>query len=29
VGGMEWIDLVQDSDRRCALVNKAMNLWVP
>ena len=29
VGGMDWIDLAQDSDRRCALVNMVMNLWVP
>jgi hypothetical protein len=27
-GGMEWIDLVQDRDRRWAVVNAVMNLWV-
>jgi len=28
-GGMDWIELVQDRDRRQALVNVVMNLWVP
>jgi len=28
-GGMEWIDLAQDMDRRRALVNAGMNLRVP
>jgi hypothetical protein len=28
-GGMEWIDLYQDTDRWRALVNVAMNLRVP
>jgi hypothetical protein len=26
--GMDWIALAQDRDRRWALVNVAMNLWV-
>jgi hypothetical protein len=26
-GGMDWIDLAQDRDRR-ALVNEVMNVWV-
>jgi len=29
VGGMGWIDLAQDRDRRWALVNEVMNLRVP
>ena len=29
VGSMDWIDLVQDRDRRRALVNVEMNLGVP
>jgi hypothetical protein len=29
VGGMDWIDLFQDRDRRRALLNAAMNLRVP
>jgi len=29
VGGMDWIELAQDSDRWHALVNMLMNLWVP
>ena len=28
-GGMDWIDLAQDRDRRQAIVNVVMNLWVP
>jgi hypothetical protein len=28
-GGMEWIELVQYSDRRRELVNAVMNFWVP
>jgi hypothetical protein len=28
-GGMGWIDLAQDTDRRQALVNMIMNLRVP
>jgi hypothetical protein len=28
-GGLDWIDLVQDSDRLRALVNAVMNLRVP
>jgi hypothetical protein len=29
VGGMDWIDLAQDGDSWCPLVNVVMNLWVP
>jgi hypothetical protein len=28
-GGMDWIGLAQDRDKRGALVNVVMNLWVP
>jgi len=28
-GGMDWIDLAPDRDRRQTLVNAVMNLWVP
>jgi hypothetical protein len=27
--GVDWIELVQDRDNWRALVNTAMNLWVP
>jgi len=27
-GGMDWIDLAQDTDRWRALGNAVMNLWV-
>jgi hypothetical protein len=26
---MGWIDLVEHGDKRRALVNRVMNLWVP
>jgi hypothetical protein len=29
MGGMDWIDMAQDRDRWWAVVNAAMNLWVP
>ena len=29
MGGIEWIDLVQDRDRWRVIVNVAMNLRVP
>ena len=29
VGGVDWIDLVEDRDRWQAIVNAVMNLWVP
>jgi len=28
-GGMEWIELAQETDRWRALVNAVMKLWVP
>jgi hypothetical protein len=28
-GGVDWIDLVQDSDRWRALMNAVMSLWAP
>jgi hypothetical protein len=28
-GGMDWIELAQDRDRRRALANAVMNLWFP
>jgi hypothetical protein len=28
-GDMDWIDVAQDRDRRRALVNAVMNIWVP
>jgi hypothetical protein len=28
-GGMDWIDPAQDRDQWRALVNTAMNFWVP
>jgi hypothetical protein len=28
-GGMDWINLDQNKDRWWALVNAAMNIWVP
>jgi hypothetical protein len=27
-GGMDWIDLAQNSKRRWAVVNEVMNFWV-
>jgi hypothetical protein len=27
-GGMDWIDLAQDSDSRRAVVNAVMNFWI-
>jgi hypothetical protein len=29
MGHMDWIELAQDRDRWCALVNVVMDLWVP
>jgi hypothetical protein len=26
---MVWIDLAQDRDRCCALVDVVMNIWIP
>jgi hypothetical protein len=28
-GGLEWIDLAQDTERRRAVVNAVLNLGVP
>jgi hypothetical protein len=28
-GGMDWIELAPDRDRRRVLVNAVMNLWIP
>jgi hypothetical protein len=28
-GGMDWINLAQDSDKWLGLVNAVINLWVP
>jgi len=28
-GGMDWTDLAESRDRRRALVNAVMNMWVP
>jgi len=28
-GGMDWIELARDRNRRRALVNAVLNLWVP
>jgi hypothetical protein len=28
-GGMDWVDLALDRDQRKALVNMAVNFWVP
>jgi hypothetical protein len=27
-GGMDWIDFAQDRDRRRAVVNAVMNIWI-
>jgi hypothetical protein len=29
VGDMDWVDLIQDTDRWQADVSTVMNLWVP
>jgi hypothetical protein len=29
LGGMDWIDLAQDTDQWRALVTREMDLWVP
>ena len=28
-GGKDWIELAEDRERWCTLVNAVMNLWVP
>jgi hypothetical protein len=28
-GGMDWINLAEDRDQWCAVVNTVMNLWIP
>jgi hypothetical protein len=28
LGGMDWIDLAQDGERRIAFINAVMNFWV-
>jgi hypothetical protein len=28
-GGMDWIELAQNRDRRWPIVNAVINLWVP
>jgi hypothetical protein len=29
MGGMDWVALAQDRDRWWALVNEALNFWIP